>query len=202
MKTITLRVYKDEVTDEVAKVTDYTWAKLPDAGEEARERILAADEDVAEMDRAWDEIAAAVTDQLKEMIDTEVAGEQARPDDALTSFTPQLSQFTPQSPAGSHLSPIDTPLLPKRPAYEARLRMSELWDSGLKGSVETALRGFMVNSLVARWFMYSNKEEAPAYQQMADAEIKKALSLLYSRRRPKRLIINDSLRSKASRTIK
>lgn len=186
MKTITLRVYKDEVTDEVAKETDYTWAKLPDAGEESRERILAADEDIAEMDRAWDEIAAAVTDQLKEMIDGDAAGELS----TLPGLTDALTSLTPQSPAGSQLSPIDTPLLPKRPTYEARLRMSELWDSGLKGSVERALRGYMVNSLVARWFMYSNKAEAPAYQQMADAEMRKALSLLYSRRRPKR--IHDS----------
>ncbi|MDE5785550.1 MAG: hypothetical protein K2H98_03370, partial [Duncaniella sp.] len=115
MKTITLKVDKAGVMNEVAKVTDYTWAKLPDAGEEAREKILAADEDVAEMDRAWDEITAAVTDQLKEMIDGDVVGGQTRPNDALTSFTPQSpegTQFTPQLPAGAQLSPIDTPLLP------------------------------------------------------------------------------------------
>lgn len=74
METITIKIDQSEVYEEVAKATDYTWSKLEGASGELRDRILAADADLAEMGRFWDEGLTAIKEALKEM----VAGGQMR----------------------------------------------------------------------------------------------------------------------------
>lgn len=56
------------VYDEVAKATDYTGTKMEGADDEARDRILAADDDLADLERFWDETVLAVNENLKEML--------------------------------------------------------------------------------------------------------------------------------------
>lgn len=68
METITIRINQAEVYGEVAKATDYTGSKLIDGDSEARNRILAADEDLAELGRFWDESVLAVNENFKEML--------------------------------------------------------------------------------------------------------------------------------------
>ena len=77
METITVRVYQDDVYEEVAKATDYTGSKLTDADEDARDRILAGDDDLAELGRFWEESAQAVNENFKEiLLSGETGGER------------------------------------------------------------------------------------------------------------------------------
>ena len=68
METITIKVYPDDVYEEVAKATDYTGSKLIDSDEGARVRILAADDDLAELGRFWEESVLAANENFKEML--------------------------------------------------------------------------------------------------------------------------------------
>ena len=72
METITIKVYKDDVYEEVAKATDYTGAKLIDGDEKARDRILATDNELSDLGRFWEESVLATNERLKEMV---VSGE-------------------------------------------------------------------------------------------------------------------------------
>lgn len=64
---ITLTVKKSIVWDEVAKTTGYTGDKIV-GDDNAYERILLTDEDSKQLQRFWEEAAAAANDQLKEML--------------------------------------------------------------------------------------------------------------------------------------
>lgn len=68
METITIQIFQDDVYEEVAKATDYTGSKMTGADEGARDRILAADADLAELGRFWDESVLATNENLKEML--------------------------------------------------------------------------------------------------------------------------------------
>lgn len=68
METITIQIFQDDVYEEVAKATDYTGSKLIDGDEGARDRILAADDDLAELSRFWEESVLATNENLKEML--------------------------------------------------------------------------------------------------------------------------------------
>lgn len=68
METITIQIFQDDVYEEVAKATDYTGSKLIDSDEGARDRILAADDDLAELSRFWEESVLATNENLKEML--------------------------------------------------------------------------------------------------------------------------------------
>lgn len=68
MERISLKVIKEDVYREVAKATDYTGSKMIDGDENARDRILAGDEDLAELGRMWDEAAMTSNERFKEML--------------------------------------------------------------------------------------------------------------------------------------
>lgn len=71
METIVLEVVKEEVYREVAKATDYIGSKMLDSDENARERILAGDEDLSELGRMWDETALALSERFKGLLQSE-----------------------------------------------------------------------------------------------------------------------------------
>ena len=68
METITIQIFQADVYAEVAKATDYTGSKLIDGDENARDRILAADDDLAELGRFWEESVLATNENFKEML--------------------------------------------------------------------------------------------------------------------------------------
>lgn len=68
METITLQVLKQEVYDEVAKATDYTGSKLPQSDDDARDRILIADDDLVNLGRFWDESVLATNENFKTLL--------------------------------------------------------------------------------------------------------------------------------------
>lgn len=67
----------NDVYEEVAKTTDYTGSKLVEGDKGARDRILAADEDLEELGRFWEESILATNESLKEML---VSGTTILPD--------------------------------------------------------------------------------------------------------------------------
>lgn len=68
METITIEIDKSRVYEEVAKATDYTGSKLVGGDDDARERILAADDDLANLGRFWEEAILVANDSLKHML--------------------------------------------------------------------------------------------------------------------------------------
>lgn len=72
METIRISISREDVYEEVAKATDYTGSKIDGEDGEARDRILADDEDLKNLGRFWDEAVVAVNENFKEML---VSGE-------------------------------------------------------------------------------------------------------------------------------
>lgn len=68
MATINFVIDKEEVYGEVGKATDYTGSKMADGDERTRERILASDEELADLGRMWDESALTVNERFKSMV--------------------------------------------------------------------------------------------------------------------------------------
>lgn len=93
METITIQIFQDDVYEEVAKATDYTGSKLIDGDEGARDRILAADDDLAELSRFWEESVSATNENLKGML---VSGRTNS--SALPLLTHSRSRAYPRSP--------------------------------------------------------------------------------------------------------
>lgn len=70
MERITIEINKSRVYEEVAKATDYTGSKLVGGDDEARDRILAADDDLANLGRFWEEAILVANDRLKRMLES------------------------------------------------------------------------------------------------------------------------------------
>lgn len=70
MGTITLKVKRQEVYDEVDKTTDYTGAKLIEKDGGARDRIVATQTDLKELSRFWEETCVTANERLKEMYES------------------------------------------------------------------------------------------------------------------------------------
>ena len=70
--------------------------------------------------------------------------------------------------------------------YSVELEVSNSYDTQLNGSVQTALEGYFVAAILARWYKFANKGEAQGYAADAGAMMQDALRKLYSRKRPQR----------------
>lgn len=174
METITIQVFRDDVYEEVAKATDYTGSKLIDGDESARNRILAGDDDLAELSRFWEESVLAVNENFKELL--------------ISGSTKSINSST--------LIPIETeistaalrPDLPValRTGYEAVIEVSKSFDKALTKSVTSTLRSFFIASIIGQWFKFANKGEAADYFAQAAELLESAERLLYSRKKPTR----------------
>lgn len=179
METITIQIIQEDVYEEVAKATDYTGSKLIDGDEGARERILAADDDLAELGRFWEESVLAINENFKEML---VSGK-----------TKQISQagldpgvVLPNLPGVVEMQtaiPGNTSELSKK-GYEAVIEVSKSFDKTLTASVQSTLRSFFIASIIGQWFKFANKGEAKDYFMQASDMMETAERLLYSRRKP------------------
>lgn len=69
---------------------------------------------------------------------------------------------------------------------ELTLKMARNYDTGLNESVASELRSFMVAAIAGRWMRLCCKAEAEGYLAEAQAHMEKALTMLYSRKRPRR----------------
>ena len=178
METITIQIFQDDVYEEVAKATDYTGSKLIDGDDGARDRILAADDDLAELSRFWEESVLATNENLKEML---VSGKTKRITATLNPICPvQGTTSEPATQAG-----IVIPVIGKI-GYEAVIEVSKSFDKVLTASVQSTLRSFFIASIIGQWFKFANKGEAEDYFTQAADMMETAERLLYSRRKPTR----------------
>lgn len=70
--------------------------------------------------------------------------------------------------------------------YEAKLKVSTLYDDSLTNGIETSLFSFFVNYIVGKWCEFTNKGEASAYLTSATSMLQDAVGNIYHRRRPER----------------
>lgn len=188
METITIQIFQDDVYEEVAKATDYTGSKLIDGDEGARDRILAADDDLAELSRFWEESVSATNENLKEML---VSGRTKLISTiAIIDPTPTPPVISTQSENANALPPVLPPVRPPvtlgRTGYEAVIEVSKSFDKVLTASVQSTLRSFFIASIIGQWFKFANKGEAKDYFTQAADMMETAERLLYSRRKPTR----------------
>lgn len=186
METITIHIYKDDVYEEVAKATDYTGSKLIDGDEGARDRILAADDDLAELGRFWEESVAAVNENFKEMLVSGATKDVSLQLEPVTPVNPNYPIVLADSPSAQAISPDHTLVPLKRTAYEGVIEVSIAFDKGLTASVQSTLRSFFIASIIGQWFKFANKGEAGDYFTQAAEMLDTAERLLYSRKKPKR----------------
>ena len=183
METITIRIFEDDVYEEVAKATDYTGSKLIDGDEGARDRILAADDDLAELSRFWEESVSATNENLKEML---VSGRTKLISNAVIDPGLQEPGISTQSENANALPPVIPPVTLGRTGYEAVIEVSKSFDEVLTASVQSTLRSFFIASIIGQWFKFANKGEANDYFVQAADMMETAERLLYSRRKPTR----------------
>lgn len=172
METITIQIIQSDVYEEVAKATDYTGSKLIDGDENARERILAVDDDLSELSRFWEESVLATNENLKEML---VSG--------ATKQLP-LVQVGDVVEKVETLAVADLPSVRTRTGYEAVIEVSKSFDKTLTASVQSTLRSFFIATIIGYWFKFANKGESADYFAQAAEFMTAAERLLYSRRKP------------------
>lgn len=137
---ITLSIQKEDVMKEIAVTTAYTGGKKD---EEALHRISTVDEDEAHLERFWEESRA---DLCQELI-------------GLVTFEGMVNNITTK--------PIDPPTLQTFQHYELRLDVSKSFDEALLPSMQLSLFSYFVHSIVAKWYIYTNKDEAYDYADKA-----------------------------------
>lgn len=181
METITIQIYQEDVYEEVAKATDYTGSKLIDGDEKARDRILAADDDLADLGRFWDESVLATNENLKEML---VSGETKLLSPIITPIQPNFPSLEGEIATASAAPASQTTITKK--GYQAVIEVSKSFDKVLTASVQSTLRSFFIASIIGQWFKFANKGEAKDYFTQAAELMETAERLLYSRRKPTR----------------
>jgi hypothetical protein len=135
---ITLTISKEAVMKEVATTTAYTGAKM-DADATALDRISTVDEDENQLDRFWDECRSDLCQELIGMVTFE--GEVSSSEDAQEALV--------------------------APQYELKLDVSKSFDDALLPSMKVSLFNYFVMGIAAKWYVYTNKQEAGDYADKA-----------------------------------
>ncbi len=169
METITINIKRSDVYEEVAKATDYTGSKLIYGDENARERILAADDDLAELGRFWEESASAVNENFKEM---------------LVSWADKVPNVLVINSTEKEEAKALSPEKAQEPGHSMTLEVSKSFDTNLTTSIQSTLRSFFIASIIGYWFKFANKGEAKDYFEQAAELLATAERMLYSRKKP------------------
>ena len=165
---ITLLISKDDVMREVAVTTAYTAGKMV-GDEKALDRISTVDEDENHLCRFWDESRADLCQELIGLVASEgmiVSSEQS--DDSAN---------------------VDTTVTPS--LYEVKLDVSDSFDEALLPSMKLSLFSFFVHSIAAKWYIYTNKDEAGAYADKASTILDDLHRKAVWKKRPVRPVYED-----------
>lgn len=73
--------------------------------------------------------------------------------------------------------------------YKIELELSNNFDETLQGGIETSLYSFFVNSIIAKWCKFTNKDESASYVSDAAAAMIDVRKKVYYRMKPKRMKI-------------
>ena len=148
---ITLSISKEDVMQEVSVTTAYTGGKMDD-DENALHRISTVDEDETHLERFWEEGRADICQELI----------------GLVTFEGMVSsKIKPSDPIPVETAGIAPPVIAIKPHYELRLDVSKSFDEALLPSMKLSLFSYFVQSIVAKWYVYTNKKEAGDYADKA-----------------------------------
>lgn len=142
---------------EIAVTTAYTGGKM-DNDENALHRISTVDEDENHLERFWEESRADICQELIGLVTFEGMVRD-------TIVTPPVDPVLPVDPI-VHNSAALPPIL-QRQHYELRLDVSKSFDEALLPSMRLSLFSYFVQSIVAKWYVYTNKGEAGDYADKA-----------------------------------
>lgn len=155
---ISLTVNKALVYDEVAKVTAYTGAKE------------VTDEDASAYNRIF------TTEADKIALETFWSETTNAATDLFKEFIESVSTHAPSN--GINISQD----------YKVSLMLSSSFDPLLKESIESSLFSFFVDTIVSKWFKYTNKDDIEDYQKTAASMLLDVREKIYYRKKPKREI--------------
>lgn len=143
---VTFDIYMESVYREVAQTTSYTGAKMEEDAT-AYERIFTTDEDQGQLERFWDESCVTVCEVMKRYLteDMEIGGI------ALPGVTERAGATLPEKP------------LTGRSGHRFRMEFSRSFDAALVPSMRQELFSYFVMSITAKWYVFTNKKEAPEY---------------------------------------
>lgn len=151
---------------EVAVTTAYTGAKM-DKDEKALQRISTVDEDENHLERFWEESRADLSQELIGLVSFEgMTTDGTWVEDPTNPVDPNPDNpASPALPANSDNTLSGSATLTQR--YELRLDVSKSFDRALLPSMGVSLFSYFVQSIAAKWYVYTNKEEAGAYADKA-----------------------------------
>lgn len=177
MDTVIIRIERAGVFDEVAKISDYVGSKLIDqeGAEGMRDKLLMTDEAQEDLIRFWEESIIASNDYLKEML---IYGD-------LKNFNDYETDLEEDKDQGFVRMLSDKEAEAKvEPGYELKLEVSNYYNRALTSYVGKAIRSFLINFIVGKWFNIINKDLASDYFNQAIVHIENAKTMLYDRMRP------------------
>lgn len=155
---VILTIRQSEVLKEVAQTTEYTGSKM-DGDSGAYDRIRTVDADHTELKRFWDESRAEVAQAFIRLLDSE------------GMYDYSSSTYTP-NPNGDY--------------YRLTLNVSGMFDTSLEPGMQLGLYSYFVQSITARWYMYSNKGEAKDYAVKAAAQLEEVKQKAFYKKAPTR----------------
>lgn len=165
---ITLSISKDSVMREVAVTTAYTAGKMV-GDEKAFDRISTVDDDKDHLCRFWDESRSDLCQELIGLVASEGMADSVGTDGPAEVDTSE-----------------DSPSL-----YEVKLDVSESFDEALLPSMKLSLFSFFVHSIAAKWYVYTNKDEAGAYADKATTILDDLHRKAVWKKRPARPVYED-----------
>lgn len=142
---------------EIAVTTAYTGGKM-DNDENALHRISTVDEDENHLERFWEESRADICQELIGLVTFEGMVRDA-------IVTPPVDPVLPVDPIAPNSAAL--PPILQRQHYELRLDVSKSFDEALLPSMRLSLFSYFVQSIVAKWYVYTNKGEAGDYADKA-----------------------------------
>lgn len=154
---ITLSINKEDVMQEITVTTAYTGGKM-DNDENALHRISTVDEDENHLERFWEESRADICQELIGLVTFEGMVRDA-------IVTPPVDPVLPVDPIAPNSAAL--PPILQRQHYELRLDVSKSFDEALLPSMRLSLFSYFVQSIVAKWYVYTNKGEAGDYADKA-----------------------------------
>ncbi|MCH5234476.1 MAG: hypothetical protein J1E16_04220 [Muribaculaceae bacterium] len=158
---IEIKVWKDEVREEVGKSTEYTGAKGIYEDKDAHDKYYAQEADLETLDRFWEEAILTFNERVKNML--------------LESETIQI-----QTGGSLELGKVEM-----REAFKAILEVSLSFDIGLVGSIEKTMKSYFISYIIGAWFKLAKKDESEEYFGVAEEALTNVERMLYSRMRPR-----------------
>lgn len=151
-----LTIRKEDVMREVAVTTAYTGGKM-EGDENAFDRISTVDEDENHLERFWEECRADLCQELIGIIEYE----GMMPDAIISPVIPGATEAASVSAIGDATATA----MPRH--YEVRLNVSRSFDDAQLPSMRLSLFSFFVHGITAKWYIYTNKQEAGEYADKA-----------------------------------